>query len=128
MALSDRILPIVTLESAMSTRFARLLLLLLCALMIWRGVGPFAIPDYVTNTDKWVHGMAFGLLLAIFVKAFPGKLWHQVSWVLAFGLLIELLQLGTSHTPSLLDWLADLAGVATYLLLRQGYLLWEQAR
>ena len=48
--------------------------------------------------------------------------------VLAFGLLIEVLQIGTRHTASLFDLLADLAGVATYLLLRQGYRKWEQLR
>ena len=112
----------------MSPRLARLLLLLLCTLMLWRGLGPFAIPDYVSNMDKWVHGLAFGLLLAISEQALPGKLWHKVVWVLAFGLLIELLQIGTPHTASLFDWLADLAGVTAYLLLRQGYRTWEQLR
>ncbi len=112
----------------MSPRLARLLLLLICALMLWRGLGPFAIPDYVSNMDKWVHSLAFGLLLAISEQALPGKLWHKVAWVLAFGLLIEVLQIGTRHTASLFDLLADLAGVATYLLLRQGYRKWEQLR
>ncbi|MGL4207713.1 MAG: hypothetical protein ACRCRW_16575 [Aeromonadaceae bacterium] len=112
----------------MPPRLARLLLLLLCTLMLWRGIGPFVIPDYLPNMDKWVHAAVFALLFAIFEQAFPGKLWRQVCWVLAFGLLIELLQIGTRHTPSLFDWLADLAGVTAYLLLRHGYLRWEQHR
>ncbi len=103
----------------MTPRAYRLLLLLILALMFWRALGPFDIAEnpHFPHTDKWVHSAVFTLLLACWVQAFPGKIWQAAVAVLGIGALIEVLQIGTHHTPSVRDWLADLAGVSVYLLL-----------
>ena len=105
----------------MTPRAYRLLLLFILALMFWRALGPYDIAEapLFPHTDKWVHALVFTLLLACWVRAFPGKIWQGVLAVLTIGALIEVLQIGTHHTPSIRDWLADLAGVSLYLLLHK---------
>jgi VanZ family protein len=112
----------------MAPRFYRPLLPIVCVLILWRALGPYSIPEFMPNMDKWVHAVVFCGLLALLDRAFVGKLRYHIMVVLTFGLLIELLQMGTQRTASLFDWLADLAGVLSYLLLLYGYRHWEKRR
>ncbi len=110
--------------------FFRTLLLITFGLILWRGLGPYILLDYVHNLDKWAHGAAFFAMTACLDLGFAWRKRVKVGLALGFGLLLELVQILTPrHGPSLYDWLADALGIASYFALawlsRQLWRRWQ---
>lgn len=77
-------------------------------------LGPFqGIEQFIGLGDKTAHAVAFGLLLAVAFLAFPRLRRNDLTLaVLVMGAAVEIAQLmAEGRTPSLMDWLADAAGV-----------------
>ena len=68
--------------------------------------------------DKINHLLAFAVLAWLAEGAYPGKqrAWARLGWLLAYGLLIEVIQ---HHLPyrqfSWVDFAADVLGVSSYV-------------
>lgn len=105
----------------------RTLLLITLGLILWRGLGPYILLDYVHNMDKLAHGAAFFAMAACLDLGFDWRKRVKISLILGFGLLLELAQMLTPrHGPSVYDWLSDALGVASYFALaRLGQHLWR---
>ncbi|MBM3604541.1 MAG: teicoplanin resistance protein VanZ [Alphaproteobacteria bacterium] len=74
-------------------------------------LAPISAPAPVEHADKIYHALAFaGLALPISVFR-PRWLMVAVPAFAAFGGLIEIVQPYVGRECSLLDWLADLAGI-----------------
>jgi hypothetical protein len=65
-------------------------------------------------SDKWVHGITFATLALWFSGQYARhSYWRLVTGLVAFGLLIEVIQRMVSYrTADLMDVLADLLGLA----------------
>ncbi|GJG98869.1 VanZ family protein [Cupriavidus pauculus] len=75
-------------------------------------------PEVSTGWDKSNHLLAFGVLAVLGVRAWPGRAWHVVVGLIAYGGMIEFLQsLTTYRDASWLDLLADGVGIAIGLAL-----------
>lgn len=77
-------------------------------------LGPFQGIEHVIGLgDKAAHAVAFGGLLAIAFLAFPRMRRNDLALaVLVLGAAVEIAQLmAAGRSPSLMDWLADAAGV-----------------
>jgi hypothetical protein len=76
-------------------------------------------PQIVEASDKVQHMLAFAVLAGLAAVAWPRRLLAVGAGLLAFGGLIELLQLipGLHRTGDVADWAADGATVAAVLLL-----------
>ena len=75
-----------------------------------------------TGWDKLNHCLAFAVLLALLDNAYPKmSFWEKkVSALLLYGVLIEVLQIAISERHfSLLDIVADAAGLAIYSIIRR---------
>ena len=70
-------------------------------------------------SDKWLHGITFAFLAVWFCGQYTkSAYWRVAIGLLAFGVLIELCQQAlTYRTADLRDLLANLAGIATGLLI-----------
>jgi hypothetical protein len=70
-------------------------------------------------SDKWLHGITFTLLAIWFCGQYARTAyWRVAVGLLAFGALIEICQQAVTYRSSELnDLLANLAGIATGLLL-----------
>lgn len=68
--------------------------------------------------DKWLHGLTFfGLALWFCGQFRPSSYWRIVLGLLAFGVLIELVQRAVSYrSAELMDLAADVAGIAAGIL------------
>lgn len=73
----------------------------------------------VKHLDKVVHFGLFFILALSVDWAFRWKVWVSLSLLLLYGFAVEVAQ---SHIPGLVpdlyDWFADLAGAASYFLLK----------
>ncbi|AZG15385.1 VanZ family protein [Cupriavidus pauculus] len=79
---------------------------------------PPDIPEPTTGWDKTNHMLAFGVLAALGVRSWPGRVWPVIVWLVAYGGLIEILQSLTSYRDaSWPDLLADSLGIAIGLML-----------
>lgn len=97
-----------------------------------------AVPIVSTLNDKLQHGTAFFGLALLLDFSFPTRSFGapKVSALLAYGIVLELAQMGTQHRdPSLWDVAADAAGLVIYAaslpLLRRAPVLqrrWEEER
>jgi VanZ family protein len=72
----------------------------------------------VSASDKTQHALTFGALTLLAATAYP----HTRLWILAialtgFGGLIEIVQPYFGRGRELLDWVADMAGIAGGLLI-----------
>ncbi|MCI0517788.1 MAG: VanZ family protein [Woeseiaceae bacterium] len=69
--------------------------------------------------DKWLHGLTFfGLALWFCGQFRPSSYWRIAVGLLAFGVLIEIVQRAVSYrSAELLDLAADLAGIVAGMLL-----------
>jgi hypothetical protein len=76
-------------------------------------------PQIVEASDKVQHMLAFAVLAGLAAVAWPRRLLAIGAGLLAFGGLIELLQLipGLHRNGDLADWAADGATVTAVLLL-----------
>lgn len=72
--------------------------------------------------DKLLHIIAFAVLAALAVPAYPKiRMWVLFIFLAMFGAAIELIQMIPSlgRSPSLMDWLADIAAVGcVFVILR----------
>lgn len=78
-------------------------------------LGPFQGAERLVGlNDKTAHALAFGGLLAVSFLAFPRSRRSDLAIAaLVLGAGVELAQYFGHRSASLLDWLADAAGVAT---------------
>ncbi|AZS21987.1 MULTISPECIES: hypothetical protein [unclassified Caulobacter] len=78
-------------------------------------LGPFQGAERLIGlSDKTAHALAFGGLLAVSFLAFPRSRRSDLAIAaLILGAGVEVAQLLGHRSASLLDWLADAAGVAT---------------
>ena len=78
-------------------------------------LGPFQGLEQVFGlSDKAAHALAFGGLLAVSFLAFPRMRRNDLAVAaLVLGAAIEVAQLFDHRSASVLDWLADAAGVLT---------------
>jgi VanZ family protein len=97
---------------------ASLLLLfvtLAAALMpaIWLWEDKVAALRWFENTDKWLHGITFLVLSIWFSGLYTRRsLWRVAVGLLAFGVVIEVLQRMISYrSADLIDIVADAAGI-----------------
>jgi VanZ family protein len=82
------------------------------------------LPAPIPQTDKVVHFAAFGLLAFLLwkcVESFDRQLSGRFVWIAwvvlgAYAALDEYLQQFVNRQTSLADWLADLAGISSVLL------------
>ena len=70
------------------------------------------------GADKWTHAISFAFLAVWFSGQYrTGSYWRIALGLLAFGLLIELVQRSLSHrTAEWYDVLADVVGIGIGLL------------
>lgn len=87
----------------------------------WLAFTSQTIPSVQSMSDKVNHGFAFFTLSLLIDNAFPRWrfLWIKVWPLLAYGILIEIVQHFVERSPSVLDVLADCAGILLYWLMRQ---------
>lgn len=72
----------------------------------------------VATSDKTQHALTFGTLTLLAAAAYPHKrLWMEAIALAGFGALIEIVQPYFGRGRELLDWFADLAGIAIALLI-----------
>ncbi|MCY1648217.1 VanZ family protein [Caulobacter sp. SL161] len=78
-------------------------------------LGPFQGAERIVGlNDKAAHAIAFGGLLAVSFLAFPRMRRNDLAIAaLVLGAGVEVAQLFGGRSASLLDWLADAAGVLT---------------
>lgn len=78
-------------------------------------LGPFQGAERIVGlNDKAAHAIAFGGLLAVAFLAFPRMRRNDLAIAaLVLGAGVEVAQLFGGRSASLLDWLADAAGVLT---------------
>ncbi|HSD68195.1 MAG TPA: VanZ family protein [Woeseiaceae bacterium] len=69
--------------------------------------------------DKWLHGLTFfGLALWFCGQFRPSSYWRIAVGLLAFGVLIEIVQRAVSYrSAELLDLAADMAGIVAGVLI-----------
>ncbi len=91
----------------------------LCALTVLvLALLPPSVPEPTTGWDKANHMLAFGMLAILGTRAWPGRAWHVVAGLMAYGALIEVLQSMTTYRDaSWADLLADAIGIALGLVL-----------
>jgi len=92
---------------------ARLALLIGSLVVTTLALGPFqGVERLVGLNDKMAHALAFGGLLAIAFLAFPRSRRNDLMVAaLILGAAVEVAQMFDHREASLLDWLADAAGV-----------------
>lgn len=78
-------------------------------------LGPFQGAERIVGlNDKAAHAIAFGGLLAVSFLAFPRMRRNDLAIAaLVLGAGVEVAQLFGGRSASLLDWMADAAGVVT---------------
>lgn len=97
----------------------KMLLFLVLLLVTWQALSPQPMEPTQLINDKLGHALVFLMLAALTDHAYATTHfnWTKTLWLLAYGLAIESLQ---HYIPerhfSLLDLLADAAGIAVYWL------------
>lgn len=80
----------------------------------------------IANLDKVAHFGIFMVLSGLFWKGFRAAFWKIALLLAIYGALIEVVQEHyTRRTGDFWDWVADMAGVLAFFLLRK---LWHQWR
>ncbi|KKL00704.1 hypothetical protein EIK76_15140 [Rheinheimera mesophila] len=72
----------------------------------------------LNSYDKHLHFLIFFCLTALLQWSYKPKLWQAVVIMAAYGVAIEFLQnyLTSYRRAELLDWVADILGVAAFYL------------
>ena len=85
---------------------------------VWFFDDKVAALHWFENTDKWLHGITFLVLSLWFTGLYAVRsFWRVATGLLAFGLVIEVLQRMISYrTADLIDLAADAAGIGIGLL------------
>lgn len=106
----------------MSQSFYRLLCLLF---LILANIGFVAelngvrIGQGIPQFDKYVHFGIFLVLTALFWKSLKPAVWKLILVMAIYGALVEVVQeYFTRRTGDVWDWVADMAGVLTFFVLR----------
>ena len=76
-------------------------------------LAPTDVPMPTTGWDKSNHLLAFSVMALLGQRAYPGRTMAVLAGLLAYGVLIEVLQSFTPHRSA--DWhdvVADAAGLA----------------
>jgi len=99
-----------------------LLLVLIAALMpaaVWFWSDDLPVVEWLKHVDKWVHGLTFVVLTVWFCGQYPrGNYWRVAIGLVAFGVLIELLQGLVSYRMA--EWFdlgADAVGIVIGMLI-----------
>lgn len=72
----------------------------------------------VSASDKTQHALTFGTLTLLAAAAYPHKrLWLEAIALAGFGALIEIVQPYFGRGRELMDWVADITGIALALLI-----------
>ncbi|CAG2130070.1 VanZ family protein [Cupriavidus plantarum] len=72
---------------------------------------PPSTPMPTTGWDKSNHMLAFGTLAVLGARAWPGRMWGVLLGLVAYGVLIEILQGFTPYRDAdAIDVVADTAG------------------
>jgi len=80
----------------------------------------------ISNLDKVAHFGIFLVLSWLIWKGFRAAFWKIALLLAIYGALIEVVQENfTRRTGDFWDWVADMAGVLAFFLLRK---LWHQWR
>lgn len=107
---------------------ARTLVMILMIIGVWVATQKLELPEALSFNDKVIHaGVFFGfsLLMDLAVDRHPFWLWKGLP-LLLYGAGIEILQyFSPERTFSVLDWLADFAGVFIYFIFKMGLLWWD---
>ena len=113
-------------------RLWRALLVLLMAAVLVLALMPSPPPSIDTGWDKLNHVLAFSTLAVAGRFSFPGArtpVWLLIGGLLAFGVLIELLQmLVPTRSAEVADVLADGVGIAVGLVVHWGRAAMARAR
>lgn len=92
---------------------------------LWLGIGVVAtlmpsrfIPADIVNNDGWAHAAAFGVAVALWTVALPGRAWAvlAVAAVAAVGSEVAQATLLAGRDAQWADVAADCAGIAVGLL------------
>jgi VanZ family protein len=87
-----------------------LALVVLVASLVPGGGAAVSGPLGVVGLDKWLHALAYAALAGAVTYA-DGRAWVGVLAAVAYGVLVELLQLGVPYrSASTLDAVADVVG------------------
>jgi VanZ family protein len=91
----------------------------LCALAVLvLSLTPPSVPTPSTGWDKANHLLAFSVLAALGLRAWPGTVWRVAIGLIGYGALIEVLQYFSGYREaSWLDLFADTAGIALGVIL-----------
>jgi VanZ family protein len=107
-------------------RFLCFLFLILATIGFWAELSGQKIGFGISHFDKLAHFGIFFLLTALFWKAFKFSLWKIAAILALYGAFVEIVQeYLTKRTGDIWDWLADMAGVLAFILLRK---LWHRWR
>jgi VanZ family protein len=87
------------------------------AIWLWPDRARLAV--WFADIDKWAHAFAFAVLALWFAGQYrPQSYWRIAIGLLAYGLLIELIQNSLSHRQAeFYDVVADVVGIAIGLTL-----------
>lgn len=84
------------------------------------------LPSGIANADKIMHFGIFLVLTWVFHEGFRPAFWKLFTALALYGALIEVMQeYFTRRSGEWLDWLADLAGILAFYLLRKVWHLWR---
>ena len=89
------------------------------ALCTWLALTPGPPQAVAQISDVVLHLAAFAYLaFALSLAHFSGRGWATAAWLVAFGVLLEVLQgaLTTTRSPELKDLAMDLAGIGLGLV------------
>lgn len=107
-------------------RFLCLVFLLVSTVGFLAELSGHRIGAGIANFDKVAHFGIFFLLTGLFWKAFRLAFWKIAILLAVYGALVEVVQeYFTRRTGDIWDWVADMAGVLTFILLRK---LWHLCR
>lgn len=107
-------------------RFICFVFLLLSTIGFLAELSGHRIGAGIANFDKVAHFAIFFLLSGLFWKAFKIQFWKIALFLAVYGALVEVVQeYLTPRTGDIWDWLADMAGVLAFFLVRS---LWHRCR
>ncbi|MCC5450965.1 VanZ family protein [Rheinheimera sp. UJ51] len=80
----------------------------------------------IENLDKVAHFGIFFVLSGLIWKGFRAVFWKILLLLAIYGALIEVIQENyTRRTGDFWDWVADMAGVLTFFVVRKLWHLWR---
>ena len=110
---------VTAITSVNKTTILRYLLLFLLGVIIWLAVTPKVPTTIESINDKLNHWFAFVVLAAVADNAYPkNPNWHTGLGLLVYAVLIEFIQYFLPwREASVLDVVADISGILSYILL-----------